>query len=94
MKEDKRMLGLVLLRGENVVSLQVEAPPQQAKKKGSGGRGQTVQAGRGMPMPGSMAGLGAPVGGIGGPPPGMMMVSDSDRVFSNCLANFATVCKS
>ena len=62
-REEKRTLGLVLLRGENVVSLQVEAPPQQkAKSTVPPGPGQGVPMGRGMPL-----GLSGPVRGLGGP---------------------------
>ena len=66
-RTEKRSLGLVLIRGENVVSLSVEGPPPPAAPKATpGGPGQARGAGRGM--------LGAPPpppphhGGI--PPPG------------------------
>ena len=75
------MLGLVLVRGEVVVSLQVESPPKQkTAKTSSGGRGQVMQAGRGMAVTGTTAaasGLTGAVQGIGGPNASMMMVSQS-----------------
>jgi len=78
-KEEKRMLGLVMLRGENVISLAAESPPlQKAKPKGAGrgGPGAGRAAGRGMPVaPLSTApkGLTGPVRGVGGPAPAQMM---------------------
>jgi len=82
-RTEKRSLGLILIRGENVVSLAVEGPPPVAAGKLTpGGPGHAVGAGRGMPMqqqqhqqmPGmAPVGLGAPpvhgVGGGGPPPP-------------------------
>lgn len=50
---DKRTLGLLLLRGETVVSMQIEAPPPQKHHRGQaglGGPGQARSAGRGMPV--------------------------------------------
>mmetsp|Transcript_15760 Transcript_15760/g.26688 ORF Transcript_15760/g.26688 Transcript_15760/m.26688 type:complete len:123 (-) Transcript_15760:51-419(-) len=75
---EKRSLGLVLIRGENVVSLAVEGPPPPsiAGKMTPGGPGVARAAGRGKPPqsnvpPGAPIGLGAtPVHGVGGP--GMM----------------------
>lgn len=75
---EKRSLGLVLIRGENVVSLAVEGPPPPSVtgKLTPGGPGMARGAGRGtapppMMAPGAPAGLGgAPVHGVGGP--GMM----------------------
>jgi small nuclear ribonucleoprotein B and B' len=64
-RTEKRSLGLILIRGENVVSLAVEGPPPVAKKAvtAPGGPGQVAQgAGRGMLPP--------PPGGYAGPPPG------------------------
>jgi small nuclear ribonucleoprotein B and B' len=87
-KTEKRSLGLVLIRGENVVSLAVEGPPPPSisGKQTPGGPGMARGAGRGTAMPpmvgGPAMGLGAgPVHGIGGPgmmppppgAPGMMM---------------------
>lgn len=77
-KEEKRLLGLVLLRGENVVSLSAESPPlPKAKSKvGRGGPGAGRAAGRGMPVaPLSSApkGLAGPVRGVGGPAQSTMM---------------------
>ena len=83
----RRVLGFVLLRGEEVVSLAVEGPPVRVKKikpqaaDGGGGiplgAGVARPAGRGAPMPGMMpsSGAAAAVGQplAGGPPPGMMM---------------------
>lgn len=70
-KEEKRALGLVLLRGENVISLQVEAPPQvKAKAAITPGTGRGVPAGRGMGV--AAPGLAGPVRGLGGPAPGSM----------------------
>ena len=83
----RRVLGFVLLRGEEVVSLAVEGPPVRVKKikpqaaDGGGriplGAGVARPAGRGAPMPGMMpsSGAAATVGQHqpAGGPPGMMM---------------------
>ncbi|CAJ1924859.1 unnamed protein product [Cylindrotheca closterium] len=82
-RTQKRSLGLVLIRGENVVSLAVEGPPPpSAATKNAppppGGMPGGMARGRGMPMGGPPMGgmppmgLGAaPVHGVGGmmPPP-------------------------
>lgn len=76
-REQKRTIGFILLRGENVVSLSAEAPPPPKPRAetilGRGGPGVGRQAGRGMPVaPGAPpmgfpGGLAAPVAGVGGP---------------------------
>eukprot|EP00235_Prasinoderma_singulare_P009432 CAMPEP_0119167558 /NCGR_PEP_ID=MMETSP1315-20130426/6639_1 /TAXON_ID=676789 /ORGANISM="Prasinoderma singularis, Strain RCC927" /LENGTH=187 /DNA_ID=CAMNT_0007161011 /DNA_START=16 /DNA_END=575 /DNA_ORIENTATION=+ len=78
-REVKRVLGLVLVRGEEIVSLAVEAPPPQVQKRTvvppGGGAGRAAGRGAapaGMPPGGPAAGLGAPVRGLGGPAPAAM----------------------
>ena len=76
-RTEQRNLGLVLIRGENVISMAVEGPPPpSAPKTLAGGPGQARGVGRGQLMPpppmqaGAPVGLGAaPVYGMGGMPP-------------------------
>jgi len=77
-REEKRPLGLVLIRGECVVSLSVEGPPPaedtRMSKEGAG-QGRGVPSGRGIaPPPVTQAplGLSGPVRGVGGPGPQSM----------------------
>ncbi|KAH8832575.1 hypothetical protein DL96DRAFT_1582646 [Flagelloscypha sp. PMI_526] len=80
-QELKRTLGLVILRGETVVSISVEGPPpvvDEDKQKGlppGPGRGGPAGRGIGMMPPGGPPGMGgAPFAppGMPGPPPGFM----------------------
>lgn len=75
-REEMRSLGLVLLRGESVVSIQVEAPPKKkAKVGGNTGRGVPIGRGEGViavapPTLAVPAGLPVlPPRGMGAPPP-------------------------
>jgi len=79
-REEKRPLGLVLVRGECVISLSVEGPPPaedtRMKEGGpastTGGPGRGIPSGRGIaapPITAAPMGLGGPVRGIGGPGP-------------------------
>eukprot|EP00871_Galdieria_phlegrea_P003783 jgi/Galph1/4405/GphlegSOOS_G3059.1 len=89
-KEEKRALGLVLLRGESVISLTVESPPpeQTTRRPASRGpppTGRGFPAGRAMPVappPAAVAsGLGGPVRGIGGPPPPQAQVGAQPQMY-------------
>lgn len=75
--EEKRTLGLIILRGTNIVSCSVEGPPPSDPSARLGtsapggaaitpGAGISRPAGRGLPMG---IGLGGPAAGVGGPPP-------------------------
>jgi len=77
-QEEKRTLGLLILRGTNIVSCSVEGPPPSdpSARLGTsapGGAPAALQAGQGISRPagrGLPVGLGGPVAGLGGPPPG------------------------
>uniref|UniRef100_A0A7S2NYN1 Sm protein B n=1 Tax=Leptocylindrus danicus TaxID=163516 RepID=A0A7S2NYN1_9STRA len=73
-RQEKRLLGLIILRGENVVSIAVEGPPpndgaKRAKLMMPGGPGVSKGVGRGMPPPSMMGG--APMGLGPGAVPGV-----------------------
>ncbi|PRQ41852.1 putative LSM domain-containing protein [Rosa chinensis] len=81
-RDDRRTLGLVLLRGEEVISMTVEGPPPQEESRAKAasaaalsGSGIGRAAGRGIvtpPVAQAQPGLSGPVRGVGGPAPGMM----------------------
>ena len=73
-REQKRALGLVLLRGDNIVTMSAEAPPAQPSRRVgegapmAGGPGRANPMGRAMqvtPMGQAPAGLAGPGRGVG-----------------------------
>lgn len=71
-RTEKRSLGLVLIRGENVINLAVDGPPPPSSsgKLTPGGPGQARGAGRGM-IPQAPVGGGHPMHHPGGPAMGL-----------------------
>jgi small nuclear ribonucleoprotein B and B' len=74
--EEKRTLGLTIVRGTQVVSCSVDGPPpaDPSARLGAAGPGAaaTLAAGPGISKPagrGLPVGLGGPAAGVGGPPP-------------------------
>eukprot|EP01091_Cochliopodium_minus_P003257 TRINITY_DN130_c0_g1_i2.p1 TRINITY_DN130_c0_g1~~TRINITY_DN130_c0_g1_i2.p1 ORF type:complete len:185 (-),score=54.87 TRINITY_DN130_c0_g1_i2:173-727(-) len=74
-REEKRSLGLTLIRGETVIAMAIDGPPPIPKNKfreppqQSGGPGKGQSTGRGITPTsfGPESGLSGPVRGVGGP---------------------------
>jgi len=90
-KQEKRSLGLIILRGDTVVSMTIEGPPppESDEKLTPGGPGIAKAAGRGLPIAplgGAQIGLAGPVRGVGGPmssimqPPSQVAASASAQM--------------
>lgn len=93
-REEKRMLGLVLLRGENVISLSADDPPPPKARNAiaAGGPGVGQAAGRGMPvapMGKAPRGLSGPVRGVGGPANSTMMPQSRQAISSAAPVSYA-----
>lgn len=77
--EEKRTLGLTIVRGTQVISCSVDGPPPADPSArlgtagpGAAGAAATLAAGPGISKPagrGLPVGLGGPAAGVGGPPP-------------------------
>ncbi|KAI8066654.1 hypothetical protein BC940DRAFT_60550 [Gongronella butleri] len=80
LQDVKRTLGLVILRGETIVSISIDGPPppssdDRSRSNMMAGPGMGRPMGRGLPAAppmGAVPGLQGPVRGVGGPAPGMM----------------------
>ena len=77
-REEKRVLGLIILRGDSVVSMTIQGPPppEEGDVILPTGPGVANVAGRGLPiapMGGAPVGLAGPVRGLGGPGASVLM---------------------
>jgi small nuclear ribonucleoprotein B and B' len=69
--EEKRTLGLVILRGEQIISISIEAPPPSGQGKRVPGSSAVGIHNRGIARP---AGRGMPIVPVGGAPAGLIFV--------------------